>query len=33
MDTEELSRWTSGYAPIRAGEAVLAPEPPPAVFG
>jgi SAM-dependent methyltransferase len=33
MDTEELSRWTSGYAPIRAGEAVLAPEPPPAIFG
>ncbi|MEO5874737.1 MAG: fused MFS/spermidine synthase [Streptosporangiaceae bacterium] len=32
MDTGELARWTSGYAPIQAGEAVLAPEPPPAIF-
>jgi SAM-dependent methyltransferase len=33
MDTEALARFTSGHRPIRDGDAVTAPVPPPAVFG
>jgi len=33
MDTEELARFTAGHRPIRDGDPVAAPVPPPAVFG
>ncbi|GAA2725698.1 fused MFS/spermidine synthase [Actinocorallia aurantiaca] len=33
LDTEELARFSAGHRPIRDGEPIAAPVPPPAVFG